>query len=100
MKYTLWFPGRPCAGKTTLATGLYRNLRQPVKDYKKRDIVLLDGDGLRESLNKGLGFSLEDRLRNLTNAAHLCREFNRAGLHALATFITPTKKMRDIVKEI
>lgn len=100
MKYTLWFTGRPCAGKTTLANAFYSELKQPDENYKTRDIFLLDGDQLRGGLNEGLGFSVEGRRRNLTNAAHVSKIINKAGLDVFATFITPTNEMRNVVGKI
>ena len=92
---TIWFNGLSGSGKTTLGKKL-------VEHYKKKNkkIFLLDGDVLRDGLNSDLGFSVEDRHENLRRAAEVARILNQNGVMVIATFITPTNKMRDSIAEI
>lgn len=49
-----------CAGKSTLACSLSREL------YTRGKLsYILDGDNLRHGLNKDLGFKAEDRVENI-----------------------------------
>lgn len=48
------------SGKSTLACSLSRELHS-----KGKLSYVLDGDNLRHGLNKGLGFSAEDRTENI-----------------------------------
>ncbi len=92
---TFWFFGLPCSGKSTLA----KELETYFLD-KNRRVFHLDGDLLRSGLNKDLGFSPEDREENLRRAAHLAKMLNETGHMVMCSFITPTKKTRDMVRNI
>jgi len=92
---TVWFNGLSGSGKTTIGNELikyYENLN--------RKVFLLDGDVLRDGLNTDLGFSVEDREENLRRAAEVAKILNQNGVIVIATFITPTNKMRDVIKNI
>jgi hypothetical protein len=54
----VWFTGPPSSGKSTIAAFVGRELRA-----RGGTVEVLDGDAVRESLSKGLGFSKEDRDR-------------------------------------
>ena len=56
------------SGKTTLAYELERRLHEEGILTK-----VLDGDVLRQGLNKGLGFSTEDRTENIRRTAELAK---------------------------
>jgi adenylylsulfate kinase len=92
---TIWFVGLPCSGKTTLAKRLKGHLED-----KNRRVIHLDGDVLRKGLNQDLGFSDKDRKENLRRTAYLAKYFNEQGNTVLASFVTPTKAMRKMVKKI
>lgn len=61
---------------------------------------LLDGDDLRQGLNRDLGFSAADRSENLRRAAEVARLFNNAGITVLAAFITPFAADREKIAQI
>ena len=52
----IWFTGLSCAGKTTLAELLSDHLER-----LGRIATILDGDHVRQTFHKELGFSREDR---------------------------------------
>lgn len=60
MSVCYWFTGLSGAGKTTIATAFKFQI-----EGLGIHAVLLDGDALREGINKGLGFSREDRAENV-----------------------------------
>ena len=92
---TIWFNGLSGSGKTTLGKKL-------VEHYEKQNksVFLLDGDVLRDGLNNNLGFSLEDRQENLRRAAEVAKILNQNGVIVIATFITPTNEMREMITKI
>src|SRR3989338_8764190 len=92
---TLWLTGRPCAGKTTLAKRLREEL-----DKRGIRTVNLDGDDVRGRLNADLGFSPKDRKENLRRVDQVAQLFNENGNFVIATFITPTNELRDMVRSI
>ncbi len=95
MNKTIWLTGLPCSGKTTLARALKAELDK--KGYKT---VHLDGDIVRAGVNKALGFSPNDRRENLKRVAHMAYDLSREGSVVIASFVSPTNDLRDMVREI
>ena len=95
LRTTLWLTGLPCSGKTTLGKRLKEEL-----DNLGFKAVHLDGDDIRGKLNADLGFSDKDRKENLRRIAHVARLFNENGNFVIASFVSPTNEMREMVKEI
>jgi len=93
--FTIWLTGLPCSGKTTIAKSLKAELIN--RGY---NTVHLDGDDVRENLNEDLGFTEKDRYENLRRVAHVARLFNKNKNLVIASFISPTKRMRDMIKKI
>lgn len=91
----LWFTGYSGSGKSTLASALEAVLLQ-----KGFHTFSLDGDNLRNRLNKDLGFSQEDRTENLRRVAEVSRLFLDAGIIVLAAFVSPLRSQRNQVREI
>lgn len=91
----IWLFGLSGAGKSTLAAGLERAL---LADGLTTH--LLDGDNLRTGLNRGLGFSDDDRMENLRRVAEVAKLFVDAGVVVVASFITPLARHRARVREI
>ena len=91
----IWFFGRPCAGKTSLANSVKNELlAQGVKT------ISFDGDELRKGINKDLGFSIADRQENIRRAAELAALFARKGYRVVCSFVTPTEAIREMVHQI
>jgi len=56
---------------------------------------VLDGDNVRHGLNANLGFSPEDRAENIRRVGEVAALFERAGLIAITSFISPYRSDRD-----
>lgn len=91
----LWFTGLSGAGKSTLAHALEEKLHE----FGSRTYVL-DGDNVRKSLCKDLGFSEEDRIENIRRIGEVSRLMMDAGLIVITAFISPFKKDRRIVRNL
>lgn len=91
----VWLVGLSGSGKSTIANALDRILFE--KSFKS---YLLDGDNLRNGLNANLGFSEADREENLRRAGHIAKLIYEAGIVVIASFITPTKKAQELLREI
>lgn len=87
--------GLPCSGKTTLSRRLKEEL-----DNRGYKAVCLDGDDIRDKINADLCFSEQDRRENLRRAAHIARLFNNNGNFVIASFVSPSDELREMVKEI
>lgn len=91
----VWLTGLSGSGKTTLAAALERKLLE-----KGRFAQVLDGDNIRNGLNKNLGFSLEDRQENIRRVAELARLYCHSGIIPICTFISPTREIRQFARDI
>ena len=91
----LWLTGLSGAGKSTIALAVERELHR-----RGRICRLLDGDNIRAGINKGLGFSEEDRKENIRRIAEVGRLFVDTGIITLCSFVSPTKELREMAREI
>lgn len=92
----LWFTGLSGSGKSTLANALEFRLNREFGAHT----YLLDGDNVRNGLNKDLGFSLSDRAENIRRLAEVARLFVDAGLIVLTAFISPLRADREGARQI
>jgi adenylylsulfate kinase len=93
--YLLWFTGLSGSGKSTLA-----NLVE-IELYKKGlSTYILDGDNVRQGINKDLSFAPKDRSENIRRIAEISNLMLDAGVITLAAFVSPYKKDREVVKQI
>ena len=88
--FTLWFTGLACSGKTVLANAV-------AEEFKKRGMKVerLDGDIVRKSLTRDLGFSDDDRRMNIERVTFVAKLLTRNGVAVLASFISPFNDIRE-----
>lgn len=91
----IWFTGLSGSGKSTLAGKLEEELFK--RGFKT---MLLDGDILRQGLNKDLGFDDNSRKENIRRIGECCRLFNDAGLVTITSFISPFREERNWVRSL
>jgi len=91
----IWFTGLSGSGKTTLAQNLEKVLHK--KGYLTQ---VLDGDNIRSGINNNLKFTEEDRLENIRRIAEVSKLLIHSGVITLNSFISPTKEIRNMAKEI
>lgn len=87
--FTLWLTGLSGSGKTTISLGLERVLRARGVNAER-----LDGDVVREGLTRDLGFSKEDRDKNIERITFVARMLSRNGVGVIAAFISPYREAR------
>jgi len=92
--FTLWFTGLPCAGKSTLASGMRSALVR--RGYRAET---LDGDEIRANLSRGLGFSREDRDANIRRIGFVAHLLSRNGVVAIAAAVSPYRATREEVRQ-
>lgn len=93
--FTLWFMGRPAAGKTTLASRVADRLRAagyPVEN--------LDGDEVRRHLHPDLGFSRAERRTNNRRTAYLAAVLNRNDVPVVVGMIAPFREARERARRL
>ena len=91
--FILWFTGMPGAGKSTLA----RAMRDRLVSRACR-VEILDGDEVRESLSKDLGFSKGDRDTNIRRIGYVARLLSRNGIVAIVAAVSPYRAVREEVR--
>lgn len=91
----LWFTGLSGSGKSTIANAVETQLLA-----RRKHTYLLDGDNIRHGLNRGLGFSDEDRIENIRRIGEVAKLFVDAGTIVLTAFISPFQRDRDRVRAL
>jgi len=92
--FTLWFTGLPCSGKTVLANVVAEDLKKMGMKVER-----LDGDIVRKSLTRDLGFTEEDRNMNIERVTFVAKLLTRNGVAVLASFVSPYNKIRAYSRE-
>ena len=92
--FTLWFTGLPCSGKSAVADQVAEILKK-----KGLKVERLDGDIVRQSLTRDLGFSKEDRNENIRRVTFVAKLLTRNGVAVLTSFISPYRELRDHARQ-
>ncbi|TDD98961.1 adenylyl-sulfate kinase [Jiangella asiatica] len=92
----LFFTGLSGSGKSTVA----RAVTERVAEIGTRTVTLLDGDVVRRNLSAGLGFSKEDRDRNIERIGYVAAEIARHGGMAVCAPIAPFAATRAAVRRM
>ena len=91
----IWLTGLSGAGKSTIANAL------EVELYRQgRRTFILDGDNIRQGLNKDLPFTDEGRIENIRRVAEVARLMMDAGIIVITAFISPFKRERELAKDL
>ena len=91
----IWFTGLSGSGKSTLANALEKELHaQGKRTY------ILDGDNIRQGLNKDLGFTDADRVENIRRVAEVAKLMMDAGFIVMTAFISPFRAEREMAREL
>jgi len=91
----IWFTGLSGSGKSTIANALEKELyAQGKRTY------ILDGDNIRQGLNKDLGFTDTDRIENIRRVAETAKLMMDAGLIVMTAFISPFRAEREMAREL
>lgn len=91
----IWMTGLSGSGKSTLGLGLEKELSR-----RGFLVQLLDGDLVRTGINNNLSFSVQDRLENIRRIAEVSKLFIHCGIITIDCFISPTKEIRALAREI
>jgi adenylylsulfate kinase len=92
---TIWLTGLSGSGKSTIAVAAEKALHD-----RGKLTYILDGDNIRQGLNKNLGFSPDDRTENIRRIGEVSKLFTDAGAIVFTSFISPYRADRDQVREI
>ncbi len=93
--FCVWFTGLPASGKSTTAQILLELL-----EGKGCLVQLLDGDALRKSVSKDLGFSQRDRDEHIRRVGSFASELVCGGTVAIAAVISPYRSIREECRHV
>ena len=91
----VWITGLSGAGKTTLALAAERALFR-----RGCQVVVLDGDRVRQGLCADLGFTLSERSENIRRIAAVAQLFFDAGQIVLVSAISPLRADRAAARAL
>lgn len=93
--FLVWFTGLSGSGKSTISNIVERELnKQGIRTY------LLDGDNVRNGINRNLTFSHEDRTENVRRVSEISKLMIDAGLVVVGAFVSPYEEDRENIKNI
>lgn len=93
--FVIWFTGLSGSGKTTLAHALINFFNE-----HEHNVALLDGDTLRNGLNKDLGFTDQDRRENIRRVGEIAALFASNKVSSITSLISPFRTDRAKVREM
>ena len=93
--FTLFLTGLHNSGKDQIA----RALQVKLNEQGGRSVSLLLGETVRSELSSELGFSPEDRQKNIQRIAFVAAELTRAGAAVIAAPIAPYEKSRVAARD-
>ena len=93
--FCLWITGISGAGKTTLANKTREQLIN--LGY---DVILLDGDDVRSTINADLNFTMENRDENIRRIAQLAKLLFKQNIITIVSVISPMETQRHLAHEI
>jgi len=79
----IWLLGLSGAGKTTIAQCLFGRVKPHCSN-----LVLLDGDNLRDVWGDSLGHTIDARRMNAQRISHLARMLDRQNIHVVAAVMS------------
>ncbi len=90
-----WFTGLSGSGKSTVAQAVEHALFEQ-RLWPK----MLDGDNIRTGIGNNLGFTENDRRENVRRIAEVAKLFCETNLIVLASFISPSRAIRSMARDI
>src|SRR5690348_1389168 len=90
----IWITGIPASGKSTLA-----NLLKEYCKEKNLPADILDGDEIRKTLSKDLGFSEKDRKEHNRRVIIVAKLLSKNGIITIIPLISPYRETRDLARK-
>ena len=87
--------GLPASGKSTIAKAFGKKLTKENINY-----YIIDGDNIRSTLNKDLGFTKEDRIENNRRIAHVARILFDSGILPIVATVSPNESSRNFARSL
>ena len=89
----IWITGLAGAGKSTAAQYLLKKL----KEKHISNVLMVDGDSIREICDNDLGYSLEERKKNAWRIVKLCEYLCNQGLIVVCATVSLYKEIHEYI---
>tara|TARA_Y100000591_G_C21854904_1_gene714595 strand:+ start:12417 stop:12920 length:504 start_codon:yes stop_codon:yes gene_type:complete len=89
-----WIIGLSGAGKSTLANAVVKKFNS-----NKREVVLIDGDMVREIFGNDLGYSIEDRKKNANRVSRICKLLDDQNINVVCAILSIFPDSREWNRE-
>ncbi len=90
--FSIWLIGPSAAGKTTISKLLYDHLK------KKNNLILIDGDKIRNLYENNLGYDKVSRIKNTHRYINLVKWLMEYNISSIAAVISPFQNEREICR--
>ena len=90
----IWLTGIPGSGKTTLSILLKDHLQK-----KNIPLIILDGDEIRKTISKDLGFSTQDRKEHNRRIIEIAKLLVKNNFTVIISLISPYRETRDLARK-
>ncbi len=90
----IWITGLPASGKSTIASLLKDHLKS-----KNITAIVLDGDEIRKTVSKDLGYSPEDRKEHNRRVIEIAKLLVKNGITTIIPLISPYRETREIARK-
>ena len=90
----IWLIGLSGSGKTTLAKETVRLVR-----LEKKEVVLVDGDRIRDLFRNDLGYDLESRKINAERICNLCKFLDKQNINVVCSILSIFPESRSWCRE-
>jgi adenylyl-sulfate kinase len=94
--YTLWFTGLSASGKSTISHALEKELAS----HSEKRLYVIDGDFMRKTINKDLGYTQDQRNMASERIAYVAKILNDNNIVCVVSNISQDKKIRSRAREI
>lgn len=91
----IWLTGLSGSGKSTIANALEVELFS-----RGRRTYILDGDNVRQGLNRDLPFTDDGRIENIRRVAEVAKLMLDAGIIVITAFISPFHREREMARQL
>lgn len=89
----VWITGLAGAGKSTAA----KHLIEKLKEKGVLNVVMIDGDSIREICNNDLGYSLEERKKNAWRIVKLCEYLCKQGIIVVCATVSLYREIHEYI---
>jgi adenylylsulfate kinase-like enzyme len=92
--FSLWIIGPSAAGKTTISKLIYKSLKK-----KFPNLIIVDGDQIRDLYEKNLGYDKISRSKNTFRYINLVKWLNNHDISSIVAVISPFEKDREACRK-